>query len=206
MAKDSTIEVQRWLDRLRAGDPTARSHLLDRAGDRLQRLARKMLRDFPRVHRWEDTADVFQNAAVRLWRALEEVQPATARDFFRLAALQIRRELLNLADHHYGPQGPGAHHASVGGETGAGSSFPSVLDPADPSHDQDRLHFWTDFHRQVEGLPDREREIFDLLWYQELTQAEAAVLLDVSEREVRRRWRAARELLREALPDELGQD
>jgi DNA-directed RNA polymerase specialized sigma24 family protein len=41
-----------------------------------------------------------------------------------------------------------------------------------------------------------------LLWYQELTQAEAAAVLGVSEREVRRRWRSARELLRHALPDE----
>jgi hypothetical protein len=67
-----------------------------------------MLRDFPRVRRWEESGDVCQNAAVRLGRALDEVRPPTARDFFRLAALQIRRELLNLAEPYYGPHGHGA--------------------------------------------------------------------------------------------------
>lgn len=200
MTEDGTVEIQRWLDRLRAGDPSARDRLLHHAAGRLQRLARKMLRDYPRVRRWEETGDVLQNASVRLWRALEELRPPTPRDFFRLAALQIRRELLNLAEHHYGPQGPGAHHASVAADAGPDGTTPRAPEPPDPTHEPGRLLFWTEFHRQVEALPDREREAFDLLWYQELTQTEAAALLGVSEREVRRRWRAARELLRQALP------
>ncbi len=206
MPEDSTVEIQHCLDRLRAGDLAARSRLLDRAGDRLRRLAHKMLRDYPRVRRWEETGDVLQNAAVRLWRALDEVCPVTARDFFRLAALQIRRELINLAEHYYGPQGLGANHASVHLKAGAGRTSPQARESVDGGHEPDRLLFWAEFHQQVEALPDREREIFDLLWYQELPHAEAAALLDVSEREVRRRWRAARELLRQALPDELGRD
>ena len=39
-----------------------------------------MLRDYPRVGRWEQTDDVLQNALLRLWRALEDVRPATARE------------------------------------------------------------------------------------------------------------------------------
>jgi signal transduction histidine kinase len=34
-------------------------------------------------------------------------------------------------------------------------------------------------------LPEPEREVFDLLWYEELSQSEAAVVLDVSERTMR---------------------
>jgi RNA polymerase sigma-70 factor (ECF subfamily) len=71
--------------------------------------------------------------------------------------------------------------------------------------DQDRLAFWTEFHSRVEGLPEEEREVFDLLWYQELSQAEAAGLLDVSERTIKRRWAAARlklhDVLRGNLPE-----
>jgi RNA polymerase sigma factor (sigma-70 family) len=52
---------------------------------------------------------------------------------------------------------------------------------------------------EVERLPDEEREIFDLLWYQGLSQAEAAALLHVSERTIKRRWQAARLKLHEAL-------
>jgi RNA polymerase sigma-70 factor (ECF subfamily) len=186
---EGSTQIQRCIDRLRAGDATARDELLAHAVDRLTRLTRKMLRDFPGVHRWEETDDVFQNAALRLSRALEEVQPATTADFFHLAAAQIRRELLDLARRYFGPQGLGAHQARV---AGAGSSPPGRPNPEDTTRDPDRLAAWTDFHRAVEALPAEEREVFDLLFYQGLSQAEAAVVLDASERTIKRRWQAAR--------------
>src|SRR5262249_12747357 len=156
-----------WIDRLRAGDTAARDGLLACAADRLTRLARKMLGAFPRVRRWEQTEDVMQNAALRLYRTLGDVTPRDAREFFRLAALNIRRELLDLAKHHYGPQGAGAHHASAG-DRAADSSGGATAETAAPdlTHEPGRLEAWSEFHRQVEGLPAEEREVFDLLWYQ----------------------------------------
>ena len=61
---------------------------------------------------------------------------------------------------------------------------------------------WTDFHRLAGGLPEAEREVFDLLWYQDLTQEEAAALLGVDVRTVQRRWRSARLNLAAALKGE----
>lgn len=55
----------------------------------------------------------------------------------------------------------------------------------------------------MEGLPEEEREIFDLLWYQGLTQAEAANLLNISDRTVKRRWQSARLLLHDRLGGQL---
>ncbi len=120
-----------------------------------------------------------------------EVQPPTAADFFRLAAAQIRRELLDLARRYSGAEGLGAHHASLAG-SGTASSAAAGPNPADTTHDPDRLAAWTDFHREVETLPLEEREAFDLLFYQGLSQAEAAAVLDVSERTIKRRWQSAR--------------
>ena len=197
---DHSTQIQRCIDRLRAGDATARDELLARASDRLTRLTRKMLRDFPRVHRWEQTDDVLRNAAVRLCRALGEVQPATVADFFRLAAAQIRRELIDLARRYSSPHGPGAHHA---GAAGAGKASPTRSYPADTTRDPDRLAAWTDFHREVEVLPAEEREVFDLLFYQGLAEAEAAAVLGVAEITIKRRWRAARMRLVEALGGKL---
>src|SRR5262249_20311107 len=156
-----------------------------------------------RVKRWEQTDDVFQNATVRLYRALGEVRPASVHDFFRLAALNIRRELLDLAKHYYGPQGHGANYASLGQGQEAGSSPQAPLEQPDATDDPSQLAAWAEFHSQVEQLPEEEREIFDLLWYQELSQAEAAALLQVSERTVKRRWQSARLKLHEALKGEL---
>jgi RNA polymerase sigma-70 factor (ECF subfamily) len=91
-----TTQLQALLDRIRAGDTAARDELLRSVVGRLEGLARKMLRGFPLVRRWNETDDVLQNALLRLLRALETVNPASTRAFFGLAAAQIRRELLDL--------------------------------------------------------------------------------------------------------------
>jgi RNA polymerase sigma factor (sigma-70 family) len=199
-----TVQIQACLDRLRGGDETARAELLACACERLRTLARKMLRGFPRVQRWEQTDDVLQNAALRLLRALQQIKVETPRKFFRLAAVNIRRELLDLGKHYYGPEGQGAHHGTWGPDGSATTADDSgPADPADLSREPSRLAAWTEFHEQIGSLPDEEREVFDLLWYQGLSQAEAAELLGVSERTVKRRWQAARLKLHEALQGEV---
>ncbi len=199
-----TIQVQRWLDRLRDGDESAREALLQFSCDRLVRLVRKMLRRFDRVRRWEQTDDVVQNAMLRLHRTLAEVRPESPADFYRLAALNIRRELLDLAKHYFGPCGVGARHATLCGtdeKTGRLEDGPGASSGDDPQ----QLALWTEFHEKIAALPPEMRDLFDLLWYQELRQAEAAELLGVSERTIKRRWAAARlelhQLLGGALPE-----
>jgi len=196
---DTTL-LQSQLDRLRAGDLAARDELLTRACARLEQLTRKMLGHFARVRRWEETADVMQNAALRLYRTLAEVQPATPTDFFRLAALNIRRELLDLAKHYFGARGLGANYASAERRDDSTSQTGGPVGGApDLTHEPSELAAWSEFHERAGQLPDEEREVFDLLWYQGLTQEEAAQLLAVSERTVKRRWQSARLQLFEAL-------
>jgi RNA polymerase sigma-70 factor (ECF subfamily) len=173
---------------MRAGDPEARGELFRRAGQRLERLARKMLKNYPGVRRWAQTDDVLQSALVRLLRALHDVHPATVREFFALSAEQIRRELIDLARHYYGPCGAGAHHASQAPGNGAGTP---LYDQADNSNEPGLLAAWAELHQQVSQLPIEEREVVDLLFYQELVQAEAAALLGVTVRTVQRRWQSA---------------
>jgi RNA polymerase sigma-70 factor (ECF subfamily) len=200
MSDHSTLHLQRCLDRLQAGDTSARNDLINSACDRLQRLTRKMLNDYRGVRRWEETGDVFQNAMMRLCRALQDIAPGSLREFYRLAALQVRRELIDLARHHYGPLGAGAHHASQAGATpNASGVLPALHEGADVSSEPSRLALWTEFHRQVEALPQEQREVFDLIWYQGLSQANAGTLLGISERTIKRYWREARLKLYEAL-------
>src|SRR5438445_5611148 len=123
-----TVQLLGWLERMRAGDLTAREALFGHVCERLRRLTRKMLKGYPGVQRWAETDDVLQNALLRLLRALQEVWPASTREFFGLAAEQMRRELLDLARHFYGPQGLGAHHASHGRDADSQSR---AFEPAD---------------------------------------------------------------------------
>jgi RNA polymerase sigma-70 factor (ECF subfamily) len=183
-------QLQDWLSRMRAGDNTARDELLRHVSARLERLAHSMLGRFPGVARWEQTEDVLQNAVIRLLRALKEVNPTTVREFFGLAAAQMRRELLDLARHYQGPQGMGANHASLGPDSGGSDGLPDALRQA-AAQEEDDLERWSAFHAEVDKLPPNEREVISLVFYHGYTQVEIARLLQVTERTVRRYWQAA---------------
>jgi RNA polymerase sigma factor (sigma-70 family) len=191
MESTSSDELRDWITRLQQGEAGAREHLIACAFDRLDLVARRMLRDFPRVARWEEGSDVRQAALIRLSRALEQNPPATVRDFLRLAACQIRRELIDLARHYQGPLGMD-RHCKDAARTPAGDSSDPPVDPSDTTHEPGRLAAWTELHERIEALPEEEREAFELLWYQGMKRSEVAALLKVNERTVQRRWQAAR--------------
>jgi RNA polymerase sigma-70 factor (ECF subfamily) len=199
MPEETNTELQQCLNRLQQGDETAREDLMRMASGRLTELARAMLRDYRRLKRWEETDDVAQGALLRMHRALQAVTPPTPRDFYRLATAQIRRELIDLTRHYFGPAGPGTNLDSLPPSDRSDSETPPTLDQGDASHEPGQLALWTDFHRQVEQLPEEEREVFDLVWYQGLKHIEAATVLNVSARTITRRWQAACLKLHQAL-------
>ncbi len=189
---EETIALQSWIQRLKNGDPHAREELLRRACDRLLHLTRKMKGGFARVGRWEQTDDVLQNASLRLWKALEAVEVVDVRHFFRLAATQIRRELIDLSRRHMGPDGIGAHlRSQQRGVQDSENTIP-LGEPADLTRDPQIIEEWSEFHLFMEHLPEDQREVVDLLWYHGLSQQEAADALSVSTRQIKRLWRAAR--------------
>ena len=71
---DEASQLAACLERLASGDLAARDEIIELCGGRLRVLASRMLSRFPTVRRWDDTDDVFQNAAMRLHRALGDVQ------------------------------------------------------------------------------------------------------------------------------------
>src|SRR5260370_29895513 len=149
MTANTTLRLQHCLDRLRAGDEAARKELLNASCERLLRLTRKMFRADGRLQRWEQTDDVFHNAMLRLCRALQEITPGSLREFFRLAAVQVHRELIDLARHYYGPHGLAAKHQSKWVEKDADGSPPAADDPADNSYEPSGLAAWSGFHELV---------------------------------------------------------
>jgi RNA polymerase sigma-70 factor (ECF subfamily) len=184
-----TTLLHQWLARMKAGDDTAREELLRSVCSRLEELARKMLRRFPNVRRWEDTDDVLQNALVHLMRTLERVQPESMRHFMGLAGQQIRRELLDLARHYYGPRGMGAHHESRHGN--ADTQALDRAEPAAPDVTPSDMEKWCAFHEAVDTLPIEEREVVSLIHYHGWTQAEVAELMQITVKTVQRRWQSA---------------
>lgn len=190
-ADDVEPRIGALLERLAADSPDTsaiRTDLFDIVYARMQTLASRMIRGFPTVRRWDDTADVVQAAALRLHRALGDVELRDPRHLLRLTALQIRRELLDLARKYASPESFAAHH-----ETNALVTADGIVMQVDRAADRvddpiDRLESWTRLHDAVAALPDQERELFDLVWFMGATQHDIATLTGSSPRTVRRRW------------------
>jgi RNA polymerase sigma factor (sigma-70 family) len=187
--------VERW----NGGDRDAADDLLRLAGSRLEKLARRMCRSYPNVKEHAETQDVLQNSTFRLLRTLKQIDPlpATTRDFFNLAAVHVRRELIDLARHFRNKKWVPLDAPARTPGSGRGPEEPA----APVAQDFER---WERFHEAVEKLPAEEREVVGLVFYHGWTQQEIAELFQVDERTVRRRWAAACERLRQSVGKMIG--
>ena len=180
----NTTRLQSWLDLWRAGDESAREQIIQHSCERLRMLTHRMFKYDDRLRRWEQTDDVCQQAIIALHDSLLDIKPESVRQFLGLAALQIRRTLIDLARHHFGPLGAAGKHQT----DGDGEAIQEVAAGTEPNTPEE----WGRFHETVEKLPEHEQEVLSLMFIDGLTQSEAAEVLGVSERSVRRRWRSAR--------------
>jgi RNA polymerase sigma factor (sigma-70 family) len=183
MSSDQSVHLQGLLARCLAGEEPARGELIQFAYERLRALARVILNEsFPRLKAAPallETTDVANEAALGMYQVLDEIRPATVQDFFRLAAQRIRWLLLNRAKQ------------SDRWRSHLASQRASEASP-DPSDSAELPATLEALYRQIDELPDNEREVVDLLCFHGLTREEAAALLGVTERSVRRYWAAAR--------------
>lgn len=191
-----SVNLQKCLDRWQSGDRAAADELLKATGKRLERLARRMTRSFPNVRGQADTGDVLQNSLIRLLRTLQTLRPKTTRDFFNLAAVHIRRELIDLARRCKTRN----RVTFVRGPDDTDDDRPAESRPVAVADDFD---LWVRFHEAVDQLPVEEREVVGLVFYHGWTQVRIAALFGVDERTIRRRWSNACARLRELVGDTL---
>ena len=182
----TTLVIQSLLERirLRPDDPAIRKELIAKSYDRLAAVARRLLgpayKDRP-----EDTSGLLAEAYLRLESSLGAVKPESVRQYLGLAALQMRRALIDLIRKERGRSGK--HESPV--SLNAGGTSIGHSPPASQSEDADwRLELMEAIGR----LGEDEREVVDLLFFNDLTQLEASHLLSVDESTVKRRWARAR--------------
>jgi RNA polymerase sigma factor (sigma-70 family) len=189
----TTAVVQRYLDEL-GGDspaePIVRA-LLDRAVRRLHLLCATMLhRSYPRLTQPPKNvqADELLGAvAERLLKALREARPRTVRQLFALANQHMRWELNDLARRL--------------DEQPAAVNLRDELVPSPSSSASGLTPDGLRMLRAIDELPEDQREVFDLVRIQGMTQVEAAELLGVSAVTVKRRLSRGLRHLAEQLAD-----
>jgi RNA polymerase sigma factor (sigma-70 family) len=196
-----TAKLTTCLHRLAAGEDSARVTILEICDGRLRQLAHRLLGNFAKVRRWDDTDDVAQNAALRLYRALAQTVPDSPRGLMGLMATQIQRELLDLARKHSGPMSYAANHGTNVRRDKHGEVVfvDEAVDPGDVHDEEIPIDRWEQFHSAMEALPEEQREVFKLVWYLGLDQQAAADALGISVRTLARRWQEARGAIRLAL-------
>jgi RNA polymerase sigma-70 factor (ECF subfamily) len=203
MASDSQLDevLAGCLERLANGDDSAREDILEVCNDRLRELSSRLLGRFAKVRRWDNTDDVAQNAAMRLYRALRDTVPDSPRGLMGLMATQIQRELIDLARKHAGPMSYAQNHDTNvrDGMNGGIAVVDEAEDVGDGLEEEIPLERWETFHQAVENLPDEHREVFKLVWYLGADRETAAKTLGLSVRTVGRRWQEARELVAQAV-------
>jgi RNA polymerase sigma-70 factor (ECF subfamily) len=190
----TTAVIQRYLDDL-PGDSAAQPiirELLERAAGRLRLLCGTLLyKSYPRLTRPPvnlETDELLGGVVAGLLAALGTVRPQSVRQFFALANQHMRWQLNDLARRL--DQRPAVQALAEEGVAAPPSSTASGLTP-----DGRRML------GAIEGLPDDEREVFDLVGIQGLTHAETAAVIGVSEKTVQRRLNRARLLLAQQLAD-----
>jgi RNA polymerase sigma factor (sigma-70 family) len=187
LADDTSAELQAMIDRLRRGDVAARRELLERAHDRLLKIAARIFHDdFPGLRGRHDLESVVSEVWMRLIVALESTAPETVEGFFGLVFLKVRQVLLDMA---HGQRRVDARHRRA--PDGAEPEVLAAFEPSDTTHDPGRLALLTEFHEQVGKLPDEQRIVFDLHYYGGFSQAEIAQMLEVHRKQVSRLWLAA---------------
>jgi RNA polymerase sigma factor (sigma-70 family) len=189
----TTAAVQRYLNALAGGqpaEPIVRA-LLDRAVRRLHVLCSNLLyRSYRRLTLppLNLQPDELLGAVVeRLLKAMRSVRPQTVRQFFALVNQHMRWELNDLARRlDQQPTLVELHEEGV---------------PAPPSSSSVLTPNGRRMLQAIDQLPENEREVFELLRIQGLTQCEAAEVLSVSAKTVQRRLNGALVLLAKELKD-----
>src|SRR5215470_207461 len=195
-ATRTTEAIQGYLDALAGirgdapAEPVVRS-LLGRAAGRLHKLCASLLyRSYPRLTRAPlnlESEEMLGAVVERLMKALRETRPQNVRQFFKIANQHMRWELNDLCrrlDNR-------TQAVEIGSQVAAlPESSASPLTPVA------RRIFDT-----IDGLPEVEREAFELVRIQGMSSAEAAALLDVTTRTMQRRVNRAVLLLTRRLGD-----
>jgi RNA polymerase sigma factor (sigma-70 family) len=180
------------------GEPGANTLLLAACKAQIEKLARRLLRGHQEIRRGaHDTVDIVSLAWQRLAQALESVRPESEQHLMALAAMQVRRTVIDLSRKFGGPRSP-VKHQLTNVVVHDSRMIERVKEAAQASDGLDTLEMAL-FHEEVDRLPAELRQVFELRFYLGASVVDVARMVACDPRTVKRRWKLAKDQLRARL-------
>lgn len=195
-SSDTVSLIESCLVRHGNGDPSAWNDLITHTFERLLHQCNRIVRqELSKPNPLITENVVLAETYFRLRKAMrsDQVRPMTAREFFGLAARNIRWQVQDMV------RKP-AHQQETAGVL---DGLSQGQDIAAEVIDREK---WRRFWDTVDALRPDEREVFDLIWINGLSQYEAAELLGVTRNQIDSLWRGIKrgiaESCRDFIPEE----
>ncbi|HKS67788.1 MAG TPA: RNA polymerase sigma factor [Candidatus Acidoferrales bacterium] len=178
------------VERVLAGETALYEIILRRYNQRLYRVVRAILRDEA------ETEDVMQDAYVRAYQHLEQFERRAAFSTW-LTRIAVHEALARVKKRSRTQQ------LDLDGAEGE-----SPMDPSDPALDPEQDTSRSELSRMLEdaimGLPDEYRAVLMLRDVEELSTAETAAALNITEENVKVRLFRSRAMVRKGLYQRVG--
>jgi RNA polymerase sigma-70 factor (ECF subfamily) len=184
--RTSPLSDEEIVTRLRAGDTGLYEVIMRRYNQRLFRIARTMLRSD------DEAEDVMQEAYVRAYASLDQFA-GKAKFSTWLTKISIHEALSRLQKRKRTQQG-------IGGQNGDDQMMEAVKSlELDPEQQALRNEATSLLEQAVDALPDLYRSVFVLRTIEDMSTAETAACLDLTEEAVKVRLLRSRQMLRREL-------
>jgi RNA polymerase sigma-70 factor (ECF subfamily) len=201
-------EIDEGLRRAADGDGQALGILLAQHRDRLRRMV--ALRLDRRLQGRIDPSDVIQETFLEASTRLAEYERNPSMPFFLWLRFLAGQKLVTLHRHHFGvrmrnaDQQVSLFHGSLPEPSSAAMAARLVARDLRPSEVAIRAEMKVRVQEALDAMRPKDREVLALRHFEQLSRAEIAQVLDVSEAAAGKRYIRALERLREALRRSAG--
>jgi RNA polymerase sigma-70 factor (ECF subfamily) len=205
---DNSSETNELLRRAAAGDARRWGELLTRHHKRLRRML--ALRLDQKLQGRIDPSDVLQDAYLEAWTRLAEYLRNPAMPFFLWLRFLAGQKLVTLHRHHLGRQmrDPGREISLYRGALPEASSAALAAQllghDTRPSEAAIRIELKIRLQEALNQMDAIDREVVALRHFEQLTRAETARVLGISEAAVSKRYIRALQRLKEILAEMPG--
>ncbi|MCI0700390.1 MAG: sigma-70 family RNA polymerase sigma factor [Planctomycetia bacterium] len=181
-----TRKIEELIPRLLTQKQPARAELIELVYDRLHAKAQLLLRGYPGVRRYEQTTEVLHEALAKVLSAELPAQFTSAKHIIDWCGRIITNHLIDQLRHYYGPEGMGANLVNIAPREDSAGQLDFAIDAVDSAGDPVRLTEYREWFAKLQALPEDERRLMYLLFYEEKSVQEVAEILGVDRATV---WR-----------------